>query len=833
MSDPPRPELLAPAGDRETLRAAAANGADAVYFGLREFNARLRAANFGVKELPEVMRFLHDRNVRGYVTFNTLVFPGELPRAAELLAAIARAGADAVIVQDLGVARLVRRLAPALPVHASTQMTLTEPRGMALVEGLGVTRALLARELPLEVIGRIAKATGLALEVFVHGALCISFSGQCLASLSMGGRSANRGVCAQACRLPYRLVVDGTPRPEAPAHLLSPRDLAAHDRIADLVRLGVLGFKIEGRLKGAAYVAAATRAYRTALDAAMAGRPAALPADRLAELEQSFSRGFSRGFLDGPDHGTLVDARSPRHRGIRVGTVTGKSKDGLLVALDPGASLKPGDGIVIDEGRPEWEVQGGRVYAVAPAGSGRRAAAAPPGTVEVRFGRDDVNVAVVKIGSAVWRTDDPAMRRRLEGTFARDTVARRVPLTVRVRARLGEPLHIIVRDDAGRETEAVWDHPLARADRHPLTVELLREQFGRLGDTPFELAGVEAEALDPVMVPKSVLNDLRRRAVEQLAERRREEEARALADPDALGTLRVEARARRPATAGTGPVQLHVLVRTAEQLDAVLGGCPAGSPSRPASVWCDFADPRRHREAVARARAAGMPAGVATLRILMPGEEGLLEAAAGARPDAVLVRNPGALAWFRERAPEIPIVADHSLNAANELTADLLASWGARRVAPAYDLAWDRLQELLAQADSGFFEVVIHRHTPMFHTAHCLYAAALSGGRGCRDCPRPCDAHRLALEDRLGVRHPVAVDAAGRNTVFHGTPVSWAESVAAMRAAGVRHARVELLEEDAAGTRDVVEGYARVLAGLDDGRALRKRLRAMRPPDRS
>src|SRR5258708_20633371 len=223
------PELLAPAGDEEALRAAVANGADAVYFGLSDFNARHRATNFGLEQLPATMQFLHDNNVRGYVAFNTLVFSDELPRAVEFLTAIIRAGADAVIVQDLGIGRLIKRLAPDFPVHGSTQMTLTEPRGIEFVRQLGVERVILARELSTKEIGRIRAQTPMPLEVFVHGALCVAYSGQCLTSEALGGRSANRGQCAQACRLPYELIVDGQPVDLGDkAYLLCPQYLAAY-----------------------------------------------------------------------------------------------------------------------------------------------------------------------------------------------------------------------------------------------------------------------------------------------------------------------------------------------------------------------------------------------------------------------------------------------------------------------------------------------------------------------------------------------------------------------------------------------------------------------------
>src|SRR5262245_37954538 len=370
----PRPELLAPAGDWESLRSAVANGADAVYFGLSNFNARHRATNFGPEELPQVMDYLHERGVRGYVAFNTLIFSGELAEAARFVGVIAEAGADAVIVQDLGLAALVHRIAPGLPLHASTQMTLTEARGIEFVRRLGVERVILARELSTKEIGRISAGTAMPLEVFVHGALCVAYSGQCLTSEALGGRSANRGQCAQACRQPYELIVDGRSVDLGDkAYLLSPQDLAAYDLVDELAELGVTSLKIEGRLKSAHYVATTTQAYRAAIDAAIQRRPFAITRQQEIDLQQSFSRGFTHGFLSGANHQELVQGRFPKNRGLRIGTVTKVSCAGVIVEVDPkwcGAEsrgelpVKPGDGVVFDEGHPEQDEQGGRVFGV-------------------------------------------------------------------------------------------------------------------------------------------------------------------------------------------------------------------------------------------------------------------------------------------------------------------------------------------------------------------------------------------------------------------------------------------------------------------------------------
>ena len=362
MTDPKKtaPELLAPAGEMEALQAAVANGADAVYFGLTRFNARGRAVNFPVEELPRILDYLHDRQVRGYITFNTLLFDDELAEAAALLEAIARAGADALIVQDLGVARLARQLAPVLPLHASTQMTLSEASGIELMRAEGIQRIILPRELTLDQIRALRAATPAELEVFVHGALCVSYSGQCLASLTMGGRSANRGECAQPCRLPYLLFREGRALVQEARHLLSPNDLCALPLVPELCAAGVAAFKIEGRLKSPHYVACVTRAYREAIEEAMAGRAFSPGESRMAELAQVFNRGAGTGYLAGVNHKELVDGESPKHRGIRLGVIRRKAGCQITLALDPGlppeALPKPGDGIAFTaQGEEELE----------------------------------------------------------------------------------------------------------------------------------------------------------------------------------------------------------------------------------------------------------------------------------------------------------------------------------------------------------------------------------------------------------------------------------------------------------------------------------------------
>lgn len=841
-------EVLAPAGDWDALRAAVASGANAVYFGLPQFNARHRATNFTLEELPALFEYLHSHHVRGYVAFNTLIFSDELPAAVEALAAAVRAGADAVIVQDLGIVQLVRRLAPELSIHGSTQMTLTEPRGIEFVRRLGVERVILARELSIAEIGKIAAATTMPLETFVHGAICVAYSGQCLTSEALGGRSANRGQCAQACRMPYELIVDGARRDLADkAYLLSPHDLAAYDLVPELLAAGVASLKIEGRLKGAPYVAATTQTYRAAADAALAGEPFSLDRQQALDLAQSYSRGFGAGFLKGNDHQQLVPARFPKSRGVYVGRLVGTTRRGVLVELaaehPDGGFLKPGDGIVFDEGHPEEIEPGGRIYAIH-ARPPRRQASTPPGAdqpaaplvVELEFGRDRLDITKLAADARVWRTDDPTLRKRLESHYPREGIAIRQPLDFTVRGEIGGPLSIVAQSADGLQAEAAWPGPLEVARNHPTTEAMLAAQLERLGDTPFVLGSVTSALPPTAMVPKSVLNELRRQAVTELvAALVHRGRARAI-HAGALEELRAELRFVSPAaSASPQPAEMpvpaapawSVLVRTLAQLEAVLAWQPGNQLARPALVYCDFEDVRRYREAVPLARASSMPIALATLRIMKPGEEGLLRQIARAEPDGVLIRNLGALDIFRSEHPELFRIGDFSLNVANELTADVLLGEGLERVVPSYDLSWEQLASMLGRIDPARLEVVVHQHMPMFHMEHCVFAHCLSSGKDHRDCGRPCDHHRVDLRDHTGAAFPLIPDTGCRNTVYNAIAQSGAEYMPRMLSLGVRHFRVELLRESAASVIPLLEQYARILAGQSNGRTVWQELRVL------
>ncbi|MEE2639074.1 MAG: DUF3656 domain-containing protein [Planctomycetota bacterium] len=817
------PELLAPAGDLSCVVAAVENGADAIYFGLDcGFNARARARNFSIQELPGLVDQLHRRGVSGYVTLNTLLFPSELPDAAEVLRQISEAGVDAVLVQDLGLVRLVRELVPDLPMHASTQMTMTSAECIAEIENLGIQRVVLGRELSIREIEKVVAGTEMPVEVFVHGALCVAYSGQCLTSESLGGRSANRGQCAQACRLPYELVVDGEDRDLGERrYLLSPQDLAAYDLVPDLIRAGVCSLKIEGRLKTPEYVANITRHYRLAIDRAMKNQPVNLDSRQVQEMELSFSRGFSPGWLKGCDHKMLVPADSSAKRGVLLGEVLGVQRNSVTIRSE--APVSRGDGIVFEGDRVAGEEQGGRVYDVVPHQEGDST------TVQLSFGQGAIDLNQLFVGQKIWKTDDPRLNERLRKSFRGKHPVRRRKLSLRVTAIVNQPLSVETSLPGLSPVVLESDEPLQEARKHPLTPAVLREQLGRLGGTAYELDKLHTSIEGQPMLPLSVMGRLRKRLVEALDRGTVQREPRRVF-PGALEKLREgvhdgvglvqHAEGGGPAkldhAAAAGPV-LQVLGRTLEQL-------MAAAAMGIQHLYADFHDIREYRKAVEWARESGVKLFLATPRIQKPDEYGLFRVMRRYAADGYLVRNLAGLGYFLREG--CPVVADFSLNVTNELSALHFRQAGASRLTVSYDLNRQQLVELLGALPKDWVEVVIHQHMPMFHMEHCVFCSVLSPGTNKTNCGRPCDHHLVKLRDRVGMEHPLQADVGCRNTLFNAMPQSAAEVVPDLLEMGVRSFRIELLEETAAGVKKTVGLYRKLLAGQVTGRDVWRELNA-------
>ena len=820
------PELLAPAGSLEALHSALIGGADAVYFGLNVgFNARAKAsADLTLENLPAILDEIHCCGAKAHITLNTLVFEDELSQVKDILLKLEEAKADAIIIQDVGVALMAKRYAPSIQLHASTQMTVSSSPAADFARQLGMSRIVLPRELSLEEIETIARRSPLETEVFILGALCMSYSGQCLASLAWGGRSANRGQCAQACRLPYQAIIDGkTKRPDThPAHLFSPRDQAGLTEIKELARLGVNSLKIEGRLKGPNYVYMAASAVRHRLDElndtdarGSAQQEAALRRD-FTDLCLTFSRGFGHGFLRGIDHRGLVSPLSPQHHGVYLGQVAAVRGRTLTVPRQPENAIS----YDTQDSDPQTCLpitpQKGMGVLIIPASTPPTFQSPNPGLggpifevrktarhYELTFGHIGPSLEKVRPGDRVFITSSPALSSQIKQALKGSPTGRKA-LTIKISGQNGQPLQISAQA-AGDSASVCSALTLQKAQRRSLDANTLREAFSALGGTPYYLAELDCSALeDGLFLPLSELKPLRRQLLEALQN----------AAPSQQ-TASAYCAFRQPQPQYTPMAELphlSVVCRSEAHVRAAL-------ESNIGEIELEYCP--RHPQYAAMLKLASQHPDtiltIATPRIHKDGEERLLDRLIEQGCKRVMVRSLGALVYLRNCERQPLLDGDFSLNVTNSLSSRYFFRCGLQRLTLSDDLDLKHTYQLsvrlshysaadlkqLPEGDSspGLNQrliLPIYRHIPAFHTQHCFFAEYLSDREhpAPGNCGMPCKKHTLDFQDRLGEVHHLTTDACCRNTLYDGGVRNTIEHLDTYWRHGLRQFRIEFLQEN-------------------------------------
>ncbi len=812
-----KPELLAPAGNWDALVAAVQNGADAVYLGGRSFNARQYAENFDSIELARAVEYAHVRGVKVYITANILLGNGELGDALRFLHQIQKWGADAAIVQDLGLLKLARQLIPELPLHASTQMTVYSLSTARFLKRAGVERIILARELPLSAVKEIAAKSGAEVEVFVHGALCVCYSGQCLMSSLIGGRSGNRGRCAQPCRLNYTLVDLAGGRvaadPEVTGeYLLSTRDLNMSSCLPDLIEAGVSALKIEGRMKRPEYVATVVRVYRSLLDRCFAGGQFYVLPEEAEELAQIFNRGFTTGYFYGRQGIDLMSYKRPNNRGLFLGRV--KSYDPVKrqaeVLLD--RELCVGDGIEF------WVTRGGRL-----AGevgrlevAGHNVERAPAGSA-VRL---DVEGKVFP-GDRVFKTHDRQLVEKARASFASPREIKKFPVYFGVTASLGEPLAIEVYDSEGNRGRAKTDSPVQTAVKRPLTPELLAKQLDRLGNTPYEMASLDCRLDENSYVPVSEINEARRQALDELSKARvvsfrarppladsvfEERLSRAFGE----GELVRQNCSQKPllTAAVSGRASLEAAVSAGA--DEVIFTSDCFRSRFPAFSLQKFTEEALRGAEICKR--AGVKFVLASPRILMDGEEAefieLIRRIKGENLAAVLVTTPGLIEAVREAAGR-PVYTCYSVPVFNHQAARFLGEHGASRVTLSPELNLQQIREILPKAGVPA-EIIVHGQLTLMVSEYCPAGAVLGGGRP-ENCSRPCRGHSFGLKDRTGAVFPLEMDRYCRMHLFNSVDLCTVEEIDLLAGLGPAALRIEARRARPEYVRAAVEAYRQAL----------------------
>ena len=794
-------ELLAPAGTREALIAAVESGADAVYLAGDHFGARAYASNFAADDLRWAVHFAHLRNVRINVTVNTIVGDTEMTALADYLRFLASLKVDAVLVQDLGVAKLAHDLVPALPLHASTQMSVHNLAGVEALAALGFTRVVLAREVPLADIQTICAASPIEIEVFMHGAICICCSGQCLMSSMIGGRSGNRGRCAQPCRLPYTLVDEqgqDVLGDKAGQYLLSPRDFNTIDILPQLVAAGVSSLKIEGRMKRPEYVATVVRTYREALDRCLSGASYQVRQAQRDNLTQIFNRDFTTGFLLGHPGAQMMSDRRPNNRGLLVGRVLAADWAKEQVTLKLTGRLAQGDQIDF------WVKVGGRVTA----------------TVDTMQTADGAVVTEAETGETitlplaghvhphdrVFKVYDAALMTAARAAYQTGAPVRRMPIRAYVTAAIGQPLHIRLTDAAGHTGEGETAFLGEAARKRPLTQETVLKQVNRLGTSVYKLTELQCDLADGVMVPMSEINEARRQAVEAL-------DAVRLADFETSAVQHAAAgwQDKRQRRTLTRQASLMVTVENLAQAQAAVAAGADGLLFGGESYAHQFLSSQDYQAVWQYAKQQGVRLDYNTPRIVRMRDEQaflqLLDAWQSCPPMAVHVHNFSELALVREHT-DFALHADYSLISYNQQT---LAFWQAYGVAEA---------TLSPELNAGQIKALVP-HSPLPLTCigygrlelmiseYCTAGSFLGGlGKGREmQCSRPCLGRHFALKDRKAALFPLVMDQFCHMHVLNSKVLSMLPHARAFRPAGISTVRIEARDMTPAAISHIVMAW--------------------------
>lgn len=793
-------ELLAPAGSWEALEAAVNAGADAVYMGGKFFGARAYASNFDKEEMAKAVYFAHMHHVRIYITVNTLVDDSELEELADYLMFLNNVGVDGIIVQDLGVIRLARKIVPELPLHASTQMTITNSSGVDFAVAAGMERSVLARELSLKEI-EAACSRGTEIETFIHGALCVCYSGQCLMSSLIGGRSGNRGRCAQPCRLPYRLLNskgdDMLEGKDAGQYLLSPKDMNTLEILPQLIESGVVSYKIEGRMKRPEYVAIVVDAYRRAMDSYLAG-DYSVPAEDFANIEQIFNRDFTTAYMVNRPGREMMSDRRPNNRGVLVGRVLklDKQRNKAVIKLDK--ELHLGDGLEF------WVTVGGRVgttvtemlskgESVSSAASGEQV------TIDVPKG--------VRLNDRVFRTLDSKLMSYAQQFFGPDA-KKRIAVDAVVTAHIGQPMTVTLTDEDGNIGYGETDFIVEEARKRALDYAVVHKQLDRMGTTEYFLNSLNVELDDNVMVPMSEMNEARRMACEALDAARLE----------AFAPARKPVHKHNESFVPNAKKRTHdgaVLTVHCDSLGKVNAALQAGAERILFGGDCfthiSLSD-EDYRKATNMVRKAGRQLAFATPRIVKEAQlkyfERLFALWSELEPDFVYISNNGL--WSIAVKHGLKPVADMSLNIFNYQSLEFWKEQGAVGAVISSEMTMGQVEHL-ASVSPVPIECMIQGRLEMMVSEYCVGGSFL-GDLHKGACKFNCS-ESLFLEDRKDAKFPIATDQFCRMHVLNAHELSMTANVQLMAEIGVSSLRIDGRNYDEQRLGELITMYKKILGG--------------------
>lgn len=781
-------ELLAPAGTMENFMAALESGADAIYLGGKVFNARAHAANFGIDELREAVRLAHILDVSVYVTVNILIGDTELKDLEQYIKDLDSIGVDAIIVQDLAVAEIAKRVAPNIHLHGSTQMTAATLDAVRFYESLGFTRVVLARELSLKEIQHICKHCKAEIEVFVHGALCVCYSGQCLMSSFIGGRSGNRGACAQPCRLPYELLDSKgeSVLPKHEAYLLSPKDLNYSEHMNELVAAGVTSFKVEGRMKKVSYVRQVIGTYREILD------EASIHENQRKALASGFNRGFSTAYLEDTVGRQMMTVVAPNHQGKPIGesyTKKGEVYLSLTEPIEQGSLVKilQSNGSVtyytVDD---EWTCVSDTLYKGRPA--------------------EGLAVGQLYLASTPKNTKS----RGLQEFTRKYDMSVYLSIGSNGETNYTELTAIL---DSGLSVTVTNEYVPAIANKVPTSLEKVTEQLGRLGNTLFRLSYVDIPD-GPYMWPASVLNALRRDAVTALETALITHHVESWQALQVTGDVDYDFKVQHELSYDTCPM-ISARVDEIEGVKAaisggaqkiVFGGDRLSRTPYALSIYDEVARLCAQSDVICT---------FATPRVVKDDEveayKHTLEAIVQAHPDSISIHVPQALLWLRELGYTGAIEADTGLNIFNTPTLHFWEQLHISCVNPSQELTLKQITEIAKHSHIPI-ETMVHGYTEMMISEYCAIASFVGTGSKV-NCPMPCVKESYSLKDRKGEIFPIRTDPYCRMHIMNSHEMDMRAYVPMLLQKGISILRVDGRHMKPSYVKDIVSRYVGIATG--------------------
>lgn len=768
-------ELLAPVGSFEALKAAVQNGANAVYLGGKDFGARASANNFDRDELKEAVKYAHIRGVQVFVTTNTLRKENEIEDFLEYAKFLYDIDVDAIILQDIGMARLIKRELPDFELHASTQMVAHSLEDVKYLESVGFDRVVLAREVTVEEIKYICDNCKADIEVFVHGALCVCYSGQCLMSSMIGNRSGNRGRCAQPCRQRYELidVYTGEVVNSNGDYLLSPRDLNAIEEIDKVIDAGVHSLKIEGRMKRPEYVATVIDGYRKTIDEYLATNKLNVSDETINDLYTIFNRKFTKGLLLGDVGKDMMNSQLPNNQGLYVGTVVDYNKKAKRLKIKLANTLKKGDGINLGGGTIGRIIKNGNIETIGYKGE----------TIELDF------VGEARKGQIVFKTSDSELMDRVQATFTQDKEFVKNIIDAKITIKLGQKPILTLKDRHSNEATIEGDKIVEEAMKVALSKEKVETQLRKLGNTPYELDLLEIELDDNVSLPISLLNQMRRDCIELLDKER----------------VSIKNRKYKNKIVKYKPVlynrnkqqEISVKVKNLEQLESALE-CGVDR------IY--YEDTNTIDKAMSLAMKYNKKVIYSAPRIIRNKEYNHLAKANNAGVESVQVGNYGSIDYFKDKKLNI----DYYLNAFNSETINYYKEIGADTLCISQELNINEIKETIKYTDINI-ESVVYGYTPLMITEYCPMGVIV------RDCKKDkrvakCKESIYALRNSKGDEFRVSQDIFCRSTIYNSNVTCMLDNLYELHEIGINVLRLDFTLEDKGTVKEVIEAYQEVLS---------------------